>query len=46
LEEVSKILGSPELQKNMGIRAQEIVKRYFDERERMKEMMELLAKYD
>lgn len=46
LEEVSKILGSPELQKNMGIRAQEIVKRYFDERERMKEMMELLTKYD
>ena len=46
LREVSKLLSSPKMQKDLGTRARAIVKRDFDERDRMWEMMELLLKHD
>jgi hypothetical protein len=46
LSEISKLLSSPKMQKDLGTRARAIVKRDFDERDRMREMMELLLKHD
>ena len=41
-----KLLNSPEMQKNLGERSRAIVKRDFNEKDRMKEMMELLLNHE
>lgn len=44
--EISRLLTTPEIQKDLGIRAQLIARQKFDERDRMREMMELMLTHD
>ena len=43
---VSNLLGSPEVQKNLGNRSLEIIRKKFDAEKAMKKMMELMLQYD